>query len=226
MSISLELKNFLNQFFDLLQNHFGEEVEFVLHDLSLEYEHTIIDIRNGEITQRTIGDTGDILGLEVLRGSVEDGNSYNLINYTLSGKTLRSSTQFIKDTEGNIIASIGINEDITKSIEFERYLQRKNKAPLVNTGKPNLFHGNINAILDQLLDNAQYLVGKHTSQMDKNDKIAFIRYLDQQGAFLISKSSTRVCEVLGISKFTLYNYLDIARKNQKASDIDGKEEQL
>ena len=224
MGISDELKNFLSQCFDLLQIHFGEEVEFVLHDLSLEYEHTIIDIRNGEITQRTIGDTGDILGLEVLRGSIEDGNSYNLINYTLSGKTLRSSTQFIKDTEGNIIASIGINEDITKSIEFERYLQRKNKAQLANTEKPNLFHGNINAILNQLLDNAQYLVGKHTSQMDKNDKIAFIRYLDQQGAFLISKSSIRVCEVLGISKFTLYHYLDIARENQKASDKDEQEE--
>ena len=224
MSISAELKNFLSQFFDLLQIHFGEEVEFVLHDLSLEYEHTIINIRNGEITQRTIGDTGDILGLEVLRGSIEDGNSYNLINYTLSGKTLRSSTQFIKDTEGNIIASIGINEDITNSIEFERYLQRKNKAPLADTEKPNLFHGNINAILNQLLDNAQYLVGKHTSQMDKNDKIAFIRYLDQQGAFLISKSSIRVCEVLGISKFTLYHYLDIARENQKASDEDEQEE--
>jgi predicted transcriptional regulator YheO len=31
--------------------------------------------------------------------------------------------------------------------------------------------------------------------------------------FVISKSGDRVCEFLGISKFTLYNYLDAIRKN-------------
>ena len=47
--------------------------------------------------------------------------------------------------------------------------------------------------------------------MTKEDKIHFIQLLDQKGALLISKSGERICSYLGISKFTLYKYLDIAR---------------
>ena len=36
--------------------------------------------------------------------------------------------------------------------------------------------------------------------------------LDRRGAFLITKSGSKVCDVLNISKFTLYNYLETIRK--------------
>ena len=63
------MQPWIHQILDLLEAHFGSSVEFVVHDLTLNYEHTIVDIRNGEITGRQIGDTGDILGLQVLRGT-------------------------------------------------------------------------------------------------------------------------------------------------------------
>ena len=44
-----------------------------------------------------------------------------------------------------------------------------------------------------------------------SDKIAYIHYLDEHGAFLITKSGQRICEALSISKYTLYNYLEISR---------------
>ena len=47
--------------------------------------------------------------------------------------------------------------------------------------------------------------------MNKEEKITFIRYLDEKGAFLITKSGEHICELLGISKFTFYNYLEISR---------------
>lgn len=61
------------------------------------------------------------------------------------------------------------------------------------------------------MDAAQMSIGKNTMLMTKDDKIEYIRYLDQRGAFLITKSGPRVCDALGISKYTLYNYLEIAR---------------
>ena len=48
--------------------------------------------------------------------------------------------------------------------------------------------------------------------MNREDKIRFVRYLDQKGAFLITKSSERVYEYLNISRYTLYNYLDLIHK--------------
>lgn len=198
-----------SQIFDLLESHFGKDVEFVIHDLSLEYEHTLVDIRNGNITNRKIGDTGDILGLQVIRGSIQDGNCYNYINFTEDGRTLRSSTLFLKDENMKPVIGIGINEDITAMLNFESYLVEKNRVGSHNT---EIFVHDVNKMLDKIIDDAQIEIGKSVSTMNKDDKIKFVSYLDQRGAFLITKSGPKVCELLGISKYTLYNYLETVRE--------------
>ena len=50
--------------------------------------------------------------------------------------------------------------------------------------------------------------------MSRDEKKEFVRILDDKGAFLITKSGERVQEYLGISKYTLYNYLG-SNKNEK-----------
>ena len=49
--------------------------------------------------------------------------------------------------------------------------------------------------------------------MTKEDKVKAIRFLNNSGAFLITKSGDRVTEAFGISKFTLYSYLDAAKES-------------
>ena len=53
--------------------------------------------------------------------------------------------------------------------------------------------------------------------MGREEKMKFLKYLDSKGAFLISKSSEKVCEFLGISKYTLYNYLETVRSEGATS---------
>ena len=50
--------------------------------------------------------------------------------------------------------------------------------------------------------------------MTKDEKIDFIGFLDKKGAFLITHSSERVSELLGISRFTFYNYLELYKSNK------------
>lgn len=47
--------------------------------------------------------------------------------------------------------------------------------------------------------------------MDKAEKLDAIRFFDEKGVFLISKSSGKICRFLKISKGTLYSYLDAVR---------------
>lgn len=68
-----EIMPVLQQLLTLVELHFGTKCEVVLHDLTKDYNHTIVDIRNGDITHRSIGGCGSNLGLEVLRGTVLDG---------------------------------------------------------------------------------------------------------------------------------------------------------
>ena len=208
------MQPWIHQILDLLEAHFGSSVEFVVHDLTLNYEHTIVDIRNGEITGRH---TGDILGLQVLRGTENntDDNFYQNISFTKDGRTVRSSTLFLRDAQGTPTVCIAVNEDITKYTEFERVLQGKMQIPSDTSTNASLGKGSVNDMLDYLIDQAQMSIGKNTALMTKEDKIAYIHYLDEHGAFLITKSGQRICEALSISKYTLYNYLEISRGDAK-----------
>ena len=210
-----EIQPWITQILDLLEAHFGPSVEFVIHDLTLDYEHTIVDIRNGEITGRQVGDTGDILGLQVLRGAARNvgRDFYQNISFTKDGRMVRASTLFLRDEQGIPTVCVAINEDITKYAEFEHVLQSKVKVSSGDATDTSFGKGNINEMLDYLMDQAQLTIGKNTALMTKEDKIAYIRFLDERGAFLITKSGPRVCEALGISKYTLYNYLEAARSS-------------
>src|SRR5690554_1987014 len=96
-------KNFMSKLMDMLEKQLGKNSEIVLHDLRHGYEHTIVDIRNGEITGRKIGGTGSNLGLEVLKGKEGSGDKYNYITKLPGGRYLRSSSLYIVDKEGDII---------------------------------------------------------------------------------------------------------------------------
>lgn len=219
--------DFWQRLMDMLQNQFGEKSEIILHDLTGDYSHSIVSIRNGYITGRKEGDCGSNLGLEVLRGTVKDGDRYNYVINAQDGKLLRSSTMFLKNDEGRIIGSLCINTDITDTVKFEHYLHRYNRFDIPSSepsgmaqGAPSpagdapveVFAKDVTQVLDFLIEGAQKHVGKSVEEMKRADKIEFIRYLDSKGAFLITKSSERVYEYLNISKFTLYNYLDAIHK--------------
>lgn len=224
----------------MLENQFGDQCEFILHDLTKDYSQTVVDIRNGHITGRSIGDCGSNLGLEVLRGTVKEGDRYNYVVYTRDGKILRSSTMFIKDDENNIIGCLCVNLDITETVKLEGFLKRYNSYEILEESQdsvqghpaassqsqkdatvsdPEIFANNISDVLEYLIAHADKLANKPVEKLTREEKIEFVRYLDQKGAFLVTKSSEKVCEHLKISRFTLYNYLDSIRK-ESSSDKD------
>ena len=56
------------------------------------------------------------------------------------------------------------------------------------------------------------MVGKPVALMNKEDKVKAIQFLNNSGAFLITKSGDKVCKFFGISKYTLYSYIDEAKE--------------
>jgi len=192
----------------LISAHFGSNCEVVLHDLTEDYSHTITDIRNGHITNRRIGGCGSNLGLEVLRGETMDGNRYNYVTTTPDGKILRSSSIYIEDEDGKVIGSVCINLNITDTIQLEGFLKQYNH---FETTQNEYFAHDVNSLMDYMIQQAQSIVNKDPKEMTKQDRLTFLSFLDKKGAFQISKSSNHICEVLGISKFTLYSDLETIR---------------
>ncbi|MDR1029750.1 MAG: helix-turn-helix transcriptional regulator [Treponema sp.] len=205
-------KQFLKQLLTLIASQFGDRCEIVLHDLTRDYNHTIIDIRNGHITGRQIGGCGSNLGLEVLNGRLDEGDRFNYVTTTPDGKILRSSSIYLKNAAGGVIGSICINLDITETIRFEDFLRKYNH---FETSQDEFFAQDINSLLEFLIRQARQLIGKPTGEMNKEERQTFLSHLDSRGAFQIAKSSIRICRELGISKFTLYNDLDAIRSQVK-----------
>lgn len=186
---------------------FGTNCEVVLHDLTESYESTVVMIENGHVTDRRVGDCGSNLGLEVLRGTVRNGDKYGYFTNTRDGRVLRSSSVYIRDDEGKVIGCLCINFDVSNLMVADKTIRS-----LLSNGEgekeEEFFVNDVNQLLDALLQKAMEEVGKPVSYMTRDDRIRVVKYLDQKGAFLITKSGNRICQFLDISKFTLYSYLD------------------
>ena len=132
------------------------------------------------------------------------------LNYrkTKNGKILKSSTIFIRDDSDKIIGIFGINYDITKLTMIESALHSL-VTPENKEEKPKEITHNVNDLLDHLIEESVALVGKPVPLMNKEDKVTAIQFLNDAGAFLITKSGDKVANYFGISKYTLYSYIDV-----------------
>lgn len=199
----------------MLGTHFGLTSEFVLHDLTNGIESTVIAIENNALTGRNVGDCGSNLGLELLRyeGKSEIHDSYGYNVFFKDGRVFRSSTTFFRDKGGKIIGSFCINTDVTQLIGMKSYIDA-----LIPCGESQnlvideFFPHNINELLDTLIDNFDKHLGKDSASMSKEDKLNAVKYFDSKGAFLVTKAGSKICKYLGISKGTLYSYLDAVRE--------------
>lgn len=209
--------DFLTSLVKGIAKQFGKQCEVVLLDLTQHEKYgsgLIVLIENGHVTGRGIGDTGTNLGLEVLRGTDQEGDKHNYLTNTKDGRMLRSTTMYIRNAKGIPVGCICINFDITNLMMAENALKDFTDLEELKTDVKEVFVNNVNDVLHLLIQEAQDHVGKPVAHMSKQDRIKGIKYLDQKGAFLIQKSGDRICEYFNISKYTLYNYLDIVRTNQ------------
>ena len=111
-----------------------------------------------------------------------------------------------------------MNLDITQSIQFEKFLNQYNHSePSENeAGDPKeFFTENVNDLLDTLIERTARKFGQAPQTLSKEEKIQFIAELEAKDVFIITNSSKRICSLLGISKYTFYNYLDIVRKQRE-----------
>ena len=183
---------------------FGDKCEVVIHDVASSHpEHTIVHIENGHVSGRKIGDGASRVVMEQLEHQNEQPQDHLCyLTRTPGGKILKSSSLYIRNSRGAVTAIFSINYDITNIMMMHREQSEPEKII------------NVNDVLDELIQQSVALVGKPAALMNKDDKIRAIRFLSDAGAFLVTKSGDKVAKYFGISKYTLYSYID-ANKQQE-----------
>jgi predicted transcriptional regulator YheO len=209
------LFEFLRRLTDGLADAIGRNCEIVLHDFS-DPEHSIIAIANGEVTGRSVGDTLDVLGLQLLKHAP----AADLMNYqtkTKAGKILRSSSIFLRDEKGEIFGSVCINFDISGALKAQEFL--RGIVHSEGSAVEEEFEHTVEEVLGRLMQNAISVTGKSPLDLNRDEKKSVIAHLESRGAFLIRYSIDRAAELLGISKYTIYNYLEEIKSGQAAVEL-------
>ncbi len=70
----------------------------------------------------------------------------------------------------------------------------------------------VDRALAELISLAERRIGRPLVEMSRAEKQQVVRFLDERGAFALRKSVEMVADALGVSRFTVYNYLDSTRQ--------------
>ena len=201
-----QFKPFLEDIAVGIARQFGSNCEVAIHDTTHGVDHSIAFIENGHVTGRQVGDSASETVLKALKDKDVE-NRFGYITNSKDGRMLRSSTINIRNDEGEVVAVLCINFDISDLVLAKRSLDEL--AMVEDLGQETVtIPGDVNNLLDQLIDESHKLIGKPISAMTKEDKMRAIQFLDKKGALLVMKSSGRISDYYGISKYTLYNYLN------------------
>ena len=192
---------------------FGTNCEVAIHDLTSDNkESTIIAIENGEVTHRKIGDGPSHIVLEALNGDRSQlTDQLDYLTQTYDGRIIKSSTVYIRDENNEVTGIFSINYDITKLLMAEDAIKTLLHYKPEETA-PEKIPQNVNELLNELIESSVRYVGKPVALMNKEDKIKAIQFLNKSGAFLITKSGDKISKHFCISKYTLYNYIDMANQ--------------
>ena len=204
----------LKQLAAALAAQFGPNCEVVVHDLETQ-DHSIVHIENGHVTGRKAGDGPSNVVLEQIMGRNDDPQDcLGYLCRTDSGKILKSSTVYVRSPGGEVSGILSINFDISALLMAEQTLSAITRTQ-DSQKEQNIAVVNVNDLLDGLIEQSVALVGKPVALMNKEDKVRAIQFLSQHGAFLVTKSGDKVAKYFGISKYTLYSYIDLKQEEKR-----------
>jgi len=193
----------------------GHNCEVVIHDFGIP-ELPVVFMA-GNIINRSIGTPASNLILETLRTTGDESKDLICYQTVREGKVLKTSTIFIRNTSGKIIGCFCINIDITGFLFCHKTLGQFVGLPGETTGgaKDEYFAQDVNEVIENIIKIVVENSKVPVALMQKEDKIQIVQELDKKGVFMVKGSVEQVASVLGVSRYTIYNYLEETRFKQQ-----------
>jgi hypothetical protein len=66
----------------------------------------------------------------------------------------------------------------------------------------------VHGALDRMITSVEQQLGAPLAELSREDKQRAVRLLEESGAFRLRKAVEEVADALGVSRFTVYNYLN------------------
>jgi predicted transcriptional regulator YheO len=195
----------------------GRNIEIVLHDLD-NPERSVLAIVNGQVSGRVVG--SPVLGgpeqdrgfAAVMQASAEQGGCTPVVipDYPthLNGRTLRSATAVFRDADGAPFASLCVNADISGLAAAQAFLDQLQpllQPAAVAAAEP----ADMEVLMAQIIQASLARLG--VGKMTKHAKVEAVRVMQERGLFIVKGGVEKAAAALGVSRFTVYNYLEQLR---------------
>lgn len=210
---------------EFLGNALGPDYEVALHDLT-NRNKSIIAIANSNISGRDIGAPLTNMALQMIKDKVYEKNDFcsNYKGVAENGKTLRSSTMFIKH-EGKLIGLLCINfDDIRYQIISEELMRICHPDTFIGTsfqygGQHAVASNNIknissekfsdskDTVIAEAVSNELATLNVSVERLTTEERMSIISSLEKKGIFLLKGSVQNVAENLHCSSASVYRYL-------------------
>jgi predicted transcriptional regulator YheO len=178
-------------------------VEVVLHDLT-QPEHSIVAIGNN-LSGREVGDPATELGLARMRDSMFPDILLNYQNRFPDGRPAKSTSIGLKNSQGDYIAAICLNIDISMLNSVAASLTQ-----LTETSSTKVHESLASPGLEALratLERFASSLNKTPRSLTPVQRRAAVRQLADAGLMDLKNAQAVVADVLGVARSTVYTYL-------------------
>jgi predicted transcriptional regulator YheO len=218
--------NSLRPVVELLGSVLGPNIEVALHDLT-QLERSVIYIVNGHITGRTVGSSAlrgpkdDLSYAAVMKARSMLGQPGHEViqdypTESAAGVRLRSSTVIFRDANGFPFAALCVNADMTifemAHSWLDRVLHRKPVERPAPAEEPQL-----DELLSEIIDDSVNRLGRPVSLMNKEERMLAVQAMTRRGIFIVKGGVDRAALALGVSRHTVYNYLEELRQREDST---------
>lgn len=205
----------------------GSDCEVILHDTN-QPDSSIIALA-GNLSKRHLGGPLTDLALEVLQSKsyLTEAHITNYKSMLQDGRICRSSSYYIKDTEGKLIGMLCINILVSDLIDIRNKIDGliglKDLSTLIapTSVKPakqeERLGQNIDELMGTLISEVLNNYSGDTAELSPRVKESIIAELEKKGVFLLKGGVMEVAKSIEMSEPSVYRYLAKIKHEDRTS---------
>ena len=214
---------------EFLGHALGPDYEVALHDLT-DKDRSIVAIANNHVSGRDVGAPLTNVALRILRDKSYENQDYILhyLGVSSSGKTLRSSTMFIKK-DGKLVGMLCINFDdsryqavsdaLLRLCHPDQFVDTNFQVDAAAAGQAGSdttehFPASIHGVATDAALHELERRGITASRLTAEERIQIISALEESGIFLLKGAVKDVADALACSQASVYRYLSLIRRDE------------
>jgi predicted transcriptional regulator YheO len=197
-----------------IRETFGRKCEVVLHDYRAP-DHSVVAVA-GDVTGRQVGSAMSEIGLKLLRQGDDATDELNYVTRLPDGRSVKSSTVLLRDSQGHVFGALCINLDVTEMRVLTRLMgELAGDIDPIETS-PTTFSNDIDTVIDAVLAEVEANLGHDLTRLTVSERSEVFRLLDQRGLFQVRRSVPIVAKRLGLSRASVYNYIARLRQAEES----------